>query len=131
MVFYLETDSQIIRQNNIIEVYLKVFINYKENNWARLFLIVEFAYNNIENISIDQIFFKLNYYYYPHVSYKKDTDLCFKSKSGNQLLKKLKKLIIIYKNNLYYTQKLQKQAYDKIVKAKSYAFNKKVWLNSK
>lgn len=78
-----------MRQNNIIEAYLKVFVNYKENNWTRFFLIVEFAYNNTKNISTDQMLFELNYYYYSHVSFKKDTDLCFKSKSGNQLLREL------------------------------------------
>ena len=35
--------------------------------------------------------------------YKKDINLCFKSKLANKLLIKLKKLIIIYKKNFYYT----------------------------
>ena len=33
--------------------------------------------------------------------------------------------------NLYHAQELQKQAYNKGVKPKSYAFSDKVWLNSK
>ena len=33
--------------------------------------------------------------------------------------------------NLYYAQKLQKQAHNKGVKARSYASSNKIWLNSK
>lgn len=34
--------------------------------------------------------------------------------------------MIIYKKNLYYTQKLQKQAHNKAIKPKSYIPNNKV-----
>ena len=37
----------------------------------------------------------------------------------------------ICQKNLYYAQELQKQAYDKGVKANSYIPGDKVWLNSK
>lgn len=47
------------------------------------------------------------------------------------MLAKLQKLIIIYWENLHHAQELQKQAYDKDVKPKSYAPGNKVWLNSK
>ena len=39
--------------------------------------------------------------------------------------------MIVCQENLYHTYKLQKQVYDKSVKPRSYAFNVKVWLNSK
>ena len=37
----------------------------------------------------------------------------------------------ICRENLHHAQKLQKQAYDKSTKPKSYALGDKVWLNSK
>ena len=37
----------------------------------------------------------------------------------------------IYCKNLFYTQKLQKRAYNKGVKTRSYNSSNKVWLNSK
>ncbi len=43
----------------------------------------------------------------------------------------LQELMIIYRENLYYTQKFQKKAYDKVVKPKSYIFGNKVWLNNR
>ena len=37
----------------------------------------------------------------------------------------------ICRNNLYHAQELQKQAYDKSTKLRSYVLGDKVWLNSK
>ena len=39
--------------------------------------------------------------------------------------------MIVCRENLYYAQELQKQAHNKRVKSRSYAFGEKVWLNSK
>ena len=39
--------------------------------------------------------------------------------------------MIVCWENLYYAQELQKRAYDKGVKPRSYALGKKVWLNHK
>lgn len=36
ITFYPQTNSQTKRQNNIIEAYLRVFINFKQNNWTKL-----------------------------------------------------------------------------------------------
>jgi hypothetical protein len=44
--FHPQTDSQIERINQMIEVYLSSFINYKMDNWVRLLPMAEFAYNN-------------------------------------------------------------------------------------
>ncbi len=51
------------------------------------------------------IFFKHNCSNYPHIFYKEDINLCFKSKSINKPLMELQELIIIYKKNFYFTQK--------------------------
>ena len=56
---------------------------------------------------------------------------CSKSKSADELLAKLQKLMAVCCKNLRHTQKLQKQAQDKNVKHKSYAPNNKIWLNTK
>ena len=49
--FYLQTDVQIKRQNSIIEAYLRAFVNFEQDDWARFLLIAEFAYNNAKNAS--------------------------------------------------------------------------------
>ena len=72
--------------------------------------MAKFAYKNAKNGTIGPLLFELNYRYHFYIFYKKDTNLCSKSKSTNKLLAKLKKLITICRKNLYQTQKLQKQA---------------------
>lgn len=65
------------------KTYLRVFVNIKQNDWARFLLITKFNYNNIKNTSIGYIFFKLNCGYYCEILYKEKINLYFKFKSEN------------------------------------------------
>ena len=65
------------------------------------------------------------------MSYKDNVDPRSKSKSVDKLSTELRELMIVCRENLHHTQELQKRAYNKGVKPKSYAFGNKVWLNSK
>ena len=114
-----------------MEAYLPAFINFKQNDKARLLLMAKFAYNNAKNVSTSCTLFELNCGYYSQISYKDNVDFCFKLKSANKLLTELRKLMIVCCKNLYHAQKLQKQAHNKGVKPKSYAPSNKIWLNSK
>ena len=73
-VFYLQTDNKTERQNSIMEPYLWAFVNFEQNDGARLLLIVEFAYNNAKNASIGHTPFELNCGYHPRMSYEKYVD---------------------------------------------------------
>lgn len=53
-----------------MKTYLQAIVNYKQNEWAKLFLIAKFVYNNTKNASTGHTFFELNYGYYPRVLYK-------------------------------------------------------------
>ena len=75
--------------------------------------------------------FELNCGYHPRMLYEEEVDPHSQSKSADELSAELKELMIVYQENLYHAQKLQKQAHDKGVKPWSYAPDKKVWLNSK
>ena len=114
-----------------MQAYLQAFVNFKQNNWARLLLMAKFAYNNTKNASSGHMFFKLNYGYHLQISYKNNVNPCSKSKSADKISTELRELIIVCKKNLYHAQELQKQAYNKDVKSRSYAPSNKVWLNSK
>lgn len=78
-----------------MDTYIKVFINNKENDQARLLTIIKLAYN-AKNTSTGHMLFKLNYSYYLFVFFKKDVNLCPKSFSTNAIAKELKNLILIY-----------------------------------
>ena len=130
-VFHPQTDGQTKRQNSTMEAYLRAFVNFEQNDWARLLLMAEFAYNNAKNASTGHTPFKLNCGYHPRMSYEEDVDPRSQSKSANELLADLRELMIVCQENLHHAQELQKRAHDKGVKARSYAPGEKVWLNSR
>ena len=49
------------RFNQIIEVYLKVFINWDQGNQVKLLPFAEFCYNNVEYSTMKQIPFYVVY----------------------------------------------------------------------
>ena len=77
-------------------------------------------------MSTNHTLFKLNCDYHPRILYQEKVNSRFKSKSEEKLLTKLKELIIVCQENLYHTQELQKRAYNKGVKLRSYASNEEV-----
>ena len=68
-----------------MEAYLRAFVNFEQNNWARLLPMAKFAYNNAKNASTSHTPFELNCGYHPWVSYKKDID----PRSNSELTDKL------------------------------------------
>ena len=124
--FHPQTDGQTERQNSTMEAYLQAFVNFEQNNWARLLLMAEFAYNNAKNASTGYIFFELNCRYHSLVSYKKDLDPCSKSRTAEKLSSKLQELMTFCQQNLHHAQELQKRGHDKGVKPQSYALGEKV-----
>ena len=65
------------------------------------------------------------------MSYKEEVDPRSKSKSAGGLLVELRELMIVCQENLHHAQEFPKRAHNKGVKSRSYAFDNKVWLNSK
>ena len=88
-------DNQTKKQNSIIEAYFQVFVNFYKNNWARLFLMAEFAYNNAKNASIGYTPFKLNYGYHFHIFYKKNLNLYSNSRIAEELSSKPQELMTV------------------------------------
>ena len=114
-----------------MEAYLQAFVNFEQNDWARLLPMAEFAYNNPKNASTGFTLFNLNYEYHLRISYEEDLDPHSKSRTMEELSSKLRELMTVYQQNLHHAQELQKQGHDKGVKPLSYAPDKKVWLSSK
>ena len=68
IAYYLQIDGQIKKLNQILEQYLKHYINYIQNNQALLLLVVQFVYNAILQEGINMLLFKANYGYKPKTS---------------------------------------------------------------
>ena len=129
--FHPQTNGQTENQNSTIKAYLWAFVNFEQNDWARLLPMAEFAYNNAKNASTGFTPFELNCGYHPRVSYKEDLDPRSKSKTAEKLSSDLRNLMAACQQNLHHVQKLQKRAHNKSVKPQSYAPGNKVWLSSK
>ena len=129
--FHPQTNGQTKRQNSTIKAYLRVFVNFEQNDWAQLLPMAEFAYNDAKNASTGHTLFELNCGYHPRVSYEKDLDPRSKSKIAEKLSSELRNLMAVCQQNLHHAQELQKRAHDKEVKPRSYAPGDKIWLSSK
>ena len=88
--------------------------------------MAKFVYNNAKNANSGHTFFKLNYGYHSQMLYKDDVNPYSKSKSANNLLAKLRELMIVCRKSFHYAQKLQKRIHNKGVKPRNYAFGNKV-----
>ena len=115
----------------MMEAYLRAFVNFEQNDWARLLLMAKFAYNNAKNASTGFTPFELNCRYHLWVFYKGDLDPRSKSRTAEKLSSELRELMIVCQQNLHHAQELQKRGYDKVVKPRSYAPSDKVWLSIK
>ena len=124
-------NGQTKRQNSTIEADFWAFVNFKQNGWAQLLPMAEFAYNNAKNTSTSYMLFELNCGYHPWVFYEKNLDSRSQSKIAKELSSELQNLMAACQQNLHHAQELQKQAYNKDVKPQSYAPSDKVWLSSK
>ncbi len=91
-----------------MEAYLRAFVNFEQDDWARLLLMVKFAYNNAKNASTGHTPFEPNCGYHPQVSYEKDVDPRSQSKSADKLATELRELMTVCRENLQHAQKLQK-----------------------
>ncbi len=111
--FHPQTDSQTKRQNIMMEAYLRVFVNWEQDDWAKLLPIAEFAYNNVKNTNTGHTPFELNYGYHPRVFFEEDIDPCLRSRSANKLAEELRELMEVCCQNLLHVQELQKRAHDK------------------
>ncbi len=129
--FHPQTNGQTKRQNSTMKAYLRAFVNFEQNDRARLLPMAEFAYNNVKNTSTGHTPFELNCSNHLRASYKEDIDPCSQSKSADELVTELRELIAVCRENLQHTQELQKRYHDKHTKPRSYVPDDKVWLNSK
>lgn len=87
-----------------MKAYLRVFMNYKQDDWSKLLPMAKFAYNNIKNTSTSNTSFELNYSYHSRAFYKENIDSRSQSKSANEIVIELQYLIVVSKNNLEYAK---------------------------
>jgi len=72
--YHPQTDRQTERVNQVLGGYLRVFINYDENDWYHLLPLAEYAYNNSVTTAHDMTPFFANYGYHPQTEWLKERE---------------------------------------------------------
>ena len=65
--YHPETDGQTERVNQILEQYLRLYINYQQDDWIHLLPLAEFAYNNTPHSATQVSPFFANKGYHPQL----------------------------------------------------------------
>ena len=60
-VYHSQTDGQTERINQEIEMFLRHYVNYQQNNWIDWLAAAEFQYNDKKYMATERTSFKLNF----------------------------------------------------------------------
>ena len=77
IAYHPQTNGQTEHINQEIEQYLRVYVNFKQNDWLEWLSTVEFSYNDKVQIFIGHSTFFVNYSHHPF----KEFNLCTKVQS--------------------------------------------------
>jgi len=110
MAYHLQTDGQTERINQEIEVFLRYYINYRQDDWTKWLATVEFQYNDKEHIATGHFPFYVNYGRHPW-----EGNLIVKTEIPNleDLLKKMETTRKEAKTIMKRTKKTMKRQYNK------------------
>jgi len=68
--YHPQTDGQTERVNQVVETYLRMYINYDQNDWSTYLPLAEFCYNNSPHSATGESPFFLNKGYHPTLDIK-------------------------------------------------------------
>lgn len=73
--YHPETDRQTERVNITIEVYLRHYVNYYQNDWAQHLPLAEFCCNNHVNVSTGVTPFFASFGYHPRLDFRPESTM--------------------------------------------------------
>jgi len=111
-MYYSEIDNQIERINAVMKHYLRVFVNYMQNDWAKWLSEVKFIINNTSSSITLTSFFLINLNQNLRLNFKFSESLLEnlmfqawdKLINVEEFIKKMKKLIKHLHNEMFITQ---------------------------
>ena len=75
--YHPEGDGQTECMNQTLEQYLHIYCNYQQDNWSKLLLLIEFAYNNAPSATTSVFLFFANKRYHPNITVHSKRDIVF------------------------------------------------------
>jgi len=89
--YHLQTDGQTERVNQELKQYLRLYCNYRQNDWAEWLSIAEFSYNNWIHSSTEWSLFLVNLGRHPNIG--QDTGKITEDSPGTEeFLKTIKEI---------------------------------------
>ena len=73
--YHPQTNGQTERTNQVLEGYLRNFVNYEQNDWYQLLPVDEYAYNNSQASAHKLTSFFANYGFHPQTPWMKERDV--------------------------------------------------------
>lgn len=129
--FHPQSDGQTERVNQILEIYLRAFVNYEMANWADLLPMAEFAYNNGRSSATGMTPFFANYGYHPS-AHNPPADATVRNPASRLYAHWMKNVHDEAKQNLEQARTRMKHWADKRRKeAPAFEKDQLVWLNAK
>ncbi|QRV78837.1 Retrotransposable element Tf2 protein [Ceratobasidium sp. AG-Ba] len=128
--FRPQTDRLAERLNQVVKVYLRHHVAYKQDNWAGILPMAEFAYNNSVNASTNQTPFYACYGFHPRFSIGQQLDesVPHADERANQLQAQMDKL----QSSVALANKKIKHNYDLEHRApEDIKVGDKVWLDAR
>jgi hypothetical protein len=72
--YHPQTDGQTERTNQVLEGYLRSFVNYDQDDWKQLLPLAEYAYNNSKTNAHGMSPFYANYGFHPQTEWMKERE---------------------------------------------------------
>ena len=134
--YHPQSDGQTERVNQVLEQYLRMFVNYQQDDWSQLLHKAEFTYNNSEHTSTKMTPFYANYGYHP---LDPSTPIIPTGNPSAQIrLEHLVQVRATLAENIKHAQKEYAKHYNRKVKSHlnladepTFKVGDKVWLSSK
>ena len=125
-----QTDGQTERTNQTLEQYLRLYCNYRQDNWVELLPLAEFAYNNASHSSTQVSPFFANYGYHPSINVSFDHPI--DSPQAHDFARSLSELHSYLREQIRVTQEQEVRTTNQSrLPSPEFAEGQLVWLNSK
>jgi hypothetical protein len=132
--YHPQTDGQTERTNQEIEAYLRIFVNWHQNDWASWIPIAEFSYNNRTHSAIGHSPFYANKGYHVNSGITPSTggpNLGKEEKRAELFAKHMAKIHHETQSAMKKANDDMKKYYDRKHKPEEYNIGDKVWLDMK
>ncbi|KAF4569440.1 hypothetical protein EYR36_009231 [Pleurotus pulmonarius] len=128
--YHPQSDGQTERTNQELESYLRIFVGERQDDWARLLPMAEFAYNNRVHASTQQSPFLLDTGRHPRLGFEPHQPPS-RMESANEFVDRMKSAVDEAQSALVKAQDDMKRYYDqRRTPAPEYQPGDKVWLDS-